>query len=461
MMINLEKMVLKIKKQNKLISFEMIDYTEIKYEEVSQITRGKMGFSKVKFSELEQVVRFTARTEEKTDPLSTEKEIENIKIENDRFYQRIVNDDRTYNIQQFIIREAIKEYKFKKGLSTTPSLGLFPTSTLIAINVYQTDTKELYENDYYNLEKKEGNQITLCFVKDNTIFLPKGNETTLIVDGQHRIAALRDLYSKVNEDLKFGRKKVTDFVDSSFLPFLRDRIKNFEFLCTILFDFNIYEQGEIFASVNFNQKPVNRSLYYDIFGSSPNTENNELKLSHDIVAHLNYSLNSDLKGLIDMLGNGDGIVSQSAMIENLMKLFGRNKCWNLLYMDYRIGGIKYKVIPMFLKIYFAQIKKSFNDYWPSPLITQRKDYKFVLVKTTGMGAFMKLINDIYPRVNPDNNKSREEIEQQLEIIFSKIEINKDIYFDNDSSFVKGAGQGLQSKLYKKLAFDLGYRNSPD
>jgi len=438
----------------------MGNYTEIEYQEVSQITRNKMGFSKVRFADLQSIVRFTARTEEKTDPLSSETEIENIKEENNQFYQRIINDDRTYNIQQFIIGEAIKEYKFKGNLSKTPSLGLFPTSTLIAINSYPADSIEDYENEYFNLEKESGNQITLCFVKENKIYLPKDNQIALIVDGQHRIAALRDLYNKVNENLKFGRKKVTDFVDSSFFPFLKDRIKNFEFLCTILFDFNIYEQGEIFASVNFNQKPVNRSLYYDIFGSSPNTERNELKLSHDIISHLNYSVNSDLKGLIDMLGNGDGIVSQSAMIENLMKLFGRNKCWNLLYMDYRNQGDKHKAIPLFLKLYFKQIKKSFREYWPEEGITKRKDYKFVLVKTTGMGAFMKLLNDIYPIINPHHSKTKEEIQNELKEIFSQIEVNKHEYFDNNSAFVKGAGQGLQSKLYKRLAFDLGYRDSP-
>jgi DGQHR domain-containing protein len=437
----------------------MNKYTEIEYQEVSQITRSKMAFSKVRFADLESVVRFTARTEEKTDPLATEDEIDDIKAENMQFYQRIINDSRTYGIQQFIIGEAIKEYKFKGGLSKIPSLGLFPTSTLIAINSYPAETIEQYENEYYNLEKESDNQITLCFVKENKIYLPKDNEVALIVDGQHRIAALRDLYTKINENLKFGRKKVTDYVDSSFFPFLKDRINNFEFLCTILFDFNIYEQGEIFASVNFNQKPVNRSLYYDIFGSSPNTERNELKFSHDLVSHLNYSVNSDLNGLIDMIGNGDGIVSQSAMMENLMKLFGRNKCWNLLYMDYRNHGDKHKAIPLFLKLYFKQIKESFIEYWPETGIKSRKDYKFVLVKTTGMGAFLKLINDIYPIVNQNHAKSKEEIQKELKVIFSKIEGNKHEYFDNDSPFVKGAGQGLQSKLYKKILSDLGFRAS--
>ncbi len=438
-----------------------MQYTEIEFQDVFQITRGKMGFSKIKFSDLEKVVRFTARVEEKTDPLSSENEIERIKTENHRFYQRLVNDDRTYNIQQFIIGETIKEYRYLKKLSSNPSLGLFPTSTLIAVNIFPADTIKEYEEEYYNREKESGNQITLGFLKEKIIYLPKDNKTCLIVDGQHRIAALRDLLKKINSDLKFGRKKVTEFVDNNFFEFLKDRINNFEFLCTILLDFNIYEQGEIFASVNFNQKPVNRSLYYDIFGSSPNTENNELKLSHDIVAHLNYSPNSVLKGLIDMLGDGNGIISQSAMIENLMKLFGKDKCWHLLYMDFRSNGVNHKVIPLFLKLYFSQLKKSFLKYWPTDEVKKRKDYEFILVKTTGMGAFLKLINDIYLEVNPDHTKTKEELESSLEEIFKRIEKNQDTYFDKNSSFVKGAGQGLQSKLYKRIAYDLGYRESPE
>lgn len=435
-----------------------MDYTEINYEMVSQITRGKMGFCKVKFSELENVVRFTARIEEKTDPLSSKKEIDSVEIQNKRFYQRIINDNRTYKIQQFIIKEALKEYKFKNQLSRIPSLGLFPTSTLIAVNIYPCKSKSEYEKDYYNLEKESGNQITLSYQEGNTIFLPKGNEIALIVDGQHRIAALKDLYLKVNESLKFGRKNVLEIVDSSFLPFLKDRIKNFEFICTLLIDFNIYEQGEVFASVNFNQKQVDRSLYYDIFGSSPNTEKNELKLSHNLVSHLNYNEDSVLKGMIDMLGNGNGVVSQSAVMENLMKLFGKGKCWNLLYMDYKSDGETYKSLGIFLRLYFKQIKETYIKYWPTDNSPKNSS---ILIKTTGMGAFIRLINDVYPNVNPNHNKSKDDLKIELEKVFNKIKDNGNIYFDKDSAFVQGAGQGLQAKLYKKLAFDLGYRQTPD
>mgnify|MGYP003651607244 CR=1 FL=1 len=440
------------------MSFE---YTKIEFSTISQITKGKLGFSAIKFSELEPIVSFTARKEDGGDPLLSEIEKEEVVNENKRFYQRLVNDNRTYGIQQFIIKEAIKEYRFKKDLSRIESLGMFPTSTLIAINTFQTESIDDYEKSYLESEIQNGNQISLAYLNDNILQLPKGYKIGLIVDGQHRIAALKELLPKINANLKLGRKKVLEIVDESFLPFLKDRIKNFEFLCTILIDFDIYQQGEIFASVNFNQKPVNRSLYYDIFGSSPNTDRNELKLAHDLVRHLNYNTDSVLYGKIDMLGNGDGIISQSALMELIMKLFGKRKAWHLLYMDYLNEGNLYKILGQFLRLYFSQIKQSFNTYWPTDEQNNRKEYKFVLAKTTGMGALVRLINDIYLDINPKNNKTVEELKLALKERFESIEDNSDLYFSPTSNFVKGAGQGLQSKLYKQIAFDLGYRTSPD
>lgn len=439
----------------------MLSYTEIEFTEISQITRGRMGFAKIKFYEIEDIVRFTARTEEKTDTLNAPSEFLKTLATNNRFYQRLVNDDRTAKIQQFIIGEALKEYKNKKGLSPAKSLGLFPTATLIAINTFPAGSLKEYEEEYYNYEKKEGNQITLCYEENNTIYVPKGNKTVLIVDGQHRIGALKSLYPRVNERLTYGNKLVTNIVDADFLPFLRDRIRNFEILCTLLINFDIYEQGEIFAAVNFNQKPVNRSLYYDIFASSPDNEKNELKLAHDLVNHLNYNQSSVLKGLIDMLGTGDGIVSQAAVVENLMKLFGRGKVWNDLYIDYQSNGEEYLKMGRFLRMYFAQIKESFKSYWPKENVTTRKEYKDVLIKTTGMGAWLRLINDVYKDINPHNEKSSEELQTALKEKFASIEDKGTYYFDKTSSFVQGAGQGLQAKLYKQIAFDMGYRSTPD
>ena len=434
----------------------MIDYAEINYQEVTQISKGKLGFAKIKFVDLNDVVRFTARTEEKTDPFLSDIEKQIVVNENLGFYQRIVNDSRTYNIQQYIIKEAIKEYRFNKGFSKTTSLGLFPTSTLIAVNIYEADSKENYEREYYELERKDENQVYLCYQEGQTLYLPKNNKVALIVDGQHRSAALRALLLKLNPSLKVGKKKLDDLVDSEFYNFIRDRINNFEFLCTVLIDFNLYEQGEIFASVNFNQKPVNRSLYFDIFGASPNTERNELKLSHELVKHLNNSNDSVLKGFIDMLGTGDGIVSQSAVMESLMKLFGKNKCWHLIYMDYRSDGDKYKNIGQFLRLYFAQIKETFKKYWPQDGIYRRNEYSHILIKTTGMGAFIRLINIIYPYIYNDSNINKEKVELELKNLFERIATKGDYYFDNNSSFVKGGGQGLQSKLYKQISSDLGF-----
>ena len=50
--------------------------------------------------------------------------------------------------------------------------------------------------------------------------------------------------------------------------------------------------------------------------------------------------------------------------------------------------------------------------------------------------------------------SEKQLKISLKEIFDKISDKEDFYFSPSSSFVKGAGQGLQSKLYKQMAYDL-------
>lgn len=63
-----------------------------------------------------------------------------------------------------------------------------------------------------------------------------------------------------------------------------------------------FEQAKFFIE----QKPVNRSIYYDIFGSAPG-ELSEIKLAHDLTLHLNNNENSPIRGMIKLLGRGNGL----------------------------------------------------------------------------------------------------------------------------------------------------------
>ena len=61
------------------------------------------------------------------------------------FYFHATRRCETCQAVENVSKEAIKEYRFKKNLSRIESLGMFPTSTLIAINTFQTESIEDYE----------------------------------------------------------------------------------------------------------------------------------------------------------------------------------------------------------------------------------------------------------------------------------------------------------------------------
>ena len=84
------------------------------------------------------------------------------------------------------------------------------------------------------------------------------NEPFYIVDGQHRLYSMRSLYEDVMQKDMFNEED-----DEIVLRYLR----NYRFNCTILLNFDLWEQAQVFADVNFNQKRVSTSLYYFIRGT--------------------------------------------------------------------------------------------------------------------------------------------------------------------------------------------------
>lgn len=114
-----------------------------------------------------------------------------------------------------------------------------------------------------------------------------------IVDGQHRLRGIE----------KAGLQ------EKYILPVL------------FLFDTFLEQDAEIFATINGNQKPVSKSLVYDLYGLS--NKRTVQKVCHEIIDSLNTDKDSKLSGKIKMLGIKDELnprasVSQATMIDSLM-----------------------------------------------------------------------------------------------------------------------------------------------
>jgi DGQHR domain-containing protein len=386
---------------------------------------GAVFTGRITFKELLTIHRLTERKESLIDPFGDNKVS---KIVDDEEFQRHLNNNKLIDLGKFL------ESEFD---DINNSKIIFPSSVIISLDLNENNSDTLSESEIDSLYE---NGLTSCFVinreKYSEIYIPKNERICLIVDGQHRFYGLKKFYETIKDKDK------------------KEKILDFQFITSILLGYDTFQVAEVFANVNFNQKPVNKSLYYDIFGSSVK-EKNEIQLAHFLALHMQNNDDSPLKGMIKLLGKGYGLFSQAFFVEKLLIHFKENGAWNSLYEDYISNGESYLKIPEFLKAYFNAIKDSYEKCWPQnverdeDLVYSAFSYDFVLCKTTGMGAYFRLIKDIYPLTS--NLKSESEIYDKCKLIFSKInaqEAHKLFY--KEGEYGKGGSEGFQIRLYKDL-----------
>ncbi len=387
---------------------------------------GAVYTGRITFNELVQIKRLTERKESTFDPFG-EKLTKSSIIEDEEEFQRHLNRSKLNDISNYLQDEFEKQ---NEGI-------IYPSSVILSLDLNEdnadTLTEEQIESSYYD-------GLSSCFAIENdnitSIYIPKSKRICLIVDGQHRFAGLKMFYDESKDEKK------------------KEKILQFQFIATILLGYDPFQVAEVFANVNFNQKPVNKSLYYDIFGSAAK-EKNEIQLAHFLALHMQNNENSPLEGMIKLLGKGYGLFSQAFFVEKLLVHFRNDEVWRNLYNNYLMEGERFLVIPKFLIIYFEEIRSAYNSCWPKKENRDNKEvysafsYKFILCKTTGMGAYLRLIRDIYPIVR--DLKTENEMRQKLKSIFVLISDKESIdLFSKDGEFGKGGSEGFQVRLYREL-----------
>jgi DGQHR domain-containing protein len=443
---------------------------EIEILKVNQILNvdSTIGIASLKLTDILKFVKYTQRTE--------------IDEEN---YQREIEIERVKNINNYILENIYNKVNGKNN----NVLGLFPSSTILAV-----ETNLDYDNEFEFIEfidkiqsgDKNIDDVKLSFFDDTSKLLIAEHKNVLIVDGQHRIYALDELlknanngetkYNYINNFNKEKRKEnLIELSNDSIVNVIND----FEFICTFLINFDLYQQSQIFASVNFKQKPVNKSIYYDIFGSVPDLKNNDLNLAHKIVENFKKSADSELESYINMLGRGKGLISQAFLIE-AVRPFLKSGIWSIKELDYsklnsdfidltnknkndntyhneilelekKLNDIEeelYKSLNSFLKIAF----KKWSDYLPY-MINEKafnKDgetkYNHILLKTVGLGSLIKFYEYPYRRVSSESVEAQNRyFEKVLEIAYQN---NNDIFSNEKNG--GASGLGTRNKVFNEL-----------
>lgn len=375
----------------------------------------------ISFISLKGRAQFGYRVNPMDDPYSTS----SIFGDANNQYQRRVDNRRVNEIKSFIKNSILKE----KGNDVVSVL--FPTAMLLAFDF----------DDEVSIDDKD---MTFEFDLPDIVY---------IVDGQHRLWSMIQLYDEV--------KGLTD--ENSL--FVKNYLEKFKFNCTLLMNFDMWEQAQVFANVNFKQKAVNKSLYYDIYGmeyheDEKDREKSAMYVAHQIIQELNDNNKSALQGFIKMLGTGRGYMSQSCLADAMIpSILSDQGIW---YIDFEAleGEMPvYNFMIVEAMSFFNAVAETFPDMWPK----NGEKSPSILCKTTGIQVLVRLmgylhkinrrsIHKMIDRKSPEIyiNIEYQSLMKEYLSLFVARQVELFGLGNNGGKFSGTGGKGLVKRLYEEL-----------
>lgn len=146
----------------------------------------------------------------------------------------------------------------------------------------------------------------------HTITIPNNSKAVAVIDGQHRLRSF-----------EFASTERLD------MPLV----------CSVFFDLNNSLQAQLFATINSNQKPVSKSLTYELFGynifDEPEDSWSPDKLAVFLTRKLNTEEGSPVRGRIAIAPEGDLVfgdkpyddtwhVSMATVVDGIIRLISTN-----------------------------------------------------------------------------------------------------------------------------------------
>jgi DNA phosphorothioation-associated DGQHR protein 1 len=235
------------------------------------------------------------------------------------------------------------------------------------------------------------------------IIVPTDDKIVAVVDGQHRLWGFENL---------------------------SEELKNIPLPCAIFIDIPTPQQATIFATINFNQKPVNKSMTYELFGYNLD-EGKEATWSPDKLAvffarKLNVDVSSPFRNHIKVAAQEDvvleemstarkeWVISTATIVEGILALISSNPKSDraLLYKSSNDVASRMKVLeagknpPPFREYYLAEdrdivIYKTLLNYFNAvqSLFWQslEPNSKSLIRKTAGIQALFQVLKELLPQ----------------------------------------------------------------
>lgn len=214
--------------------------------------------------------------------------------------------DGTQRLQQSKRLDAIASYIERTDASFPNAIILAANSRPARLDEDLVDPDAIEQDDGMDWSVEEGDN-GLC-----KITIPSAAKMAAIIDGQHRLFA----FAKAAE-----------------------RLLDMQLVCSIFVDIPKPFQAQLFATINSTQKPVDRSLTYELFGYNIVDEEPPYwtpdKLAVFLTRKLGTEDDSPLKGRIviapkkdrileALTAGGDWRVSTAVVVDGVMRLYSSN-----------------------------------------------------------------------------------------------------------------------------------------
>ncbi len=171
------------------------------------------------------------------------------------------------------------------------------------------------------------------------IELPIISSSAQVIDGQHRIAGFE---AAIEDDENVGERDI---------------------IVTLCMKLTTQKAAEIFLNINTEQKPVPKSLMYDLFGEVIDDETHAVNRAMDIARYLNEDAESPLYKLIKFPGSprGVGYIELSTFVAAIKEHLKPGGSFGI----YKLGTLDHQKVV--ITNFFKSIKKFYldNKLWDS------------------------------------------------------------------------------------------------
>lgn len=286
--------------------------------------------------------------------------------------------------------------------------------------------------------------------------IPEMTINGAVVDGQHRLFSFKHL--SIEEQ------------------------KNFELLCTLYLDLPNPYQAYLFATININQRKVNKNLAYELYGYDLNDDESDKWSPEKLAVFLSRKLNTDeesiFKGHILLAANNDEILEQlsgskfiiwsistAAMVEGILSLITNNPKRDRDELQMRAERERRRSVLSEIKN-SAPLRKYYIDNNDLLIYTILINYfkasynqlyktNTILFKTVGLQVQFTVLKKILQKLEDDKDISMDYFSQQVKEYFSKV-----IDIDFKDSFFQFSGIG-KTRMKNILLIGMGLLNLDD